>query len=54
LQIGASNVESTVENIAEQLRVAQLKHVDESGMRVAGKIQWLHGISNDKFVHYRT
>lgn len=53
MQTGASTVEFIVENIAEQLRVISLKHVDESGIRVAGKTQWLHGISNNKLVHYR-
>ena len=53
IKTGASNVEAVVNDIAEQLRVSKHKHADESGVRVAGKLFWLHSLSNKYFVSYR-
>ena len=39
--------------IEAELRGAPVKHLDETGMRVAGKLHWLHGMGNDNATHYR-
>lgn len=37
--------------IKEQLKVAHVCHVDETGVRVEGKLHWLHVASNDSYTH---
>ena len=37
----------------DNLKTCEVKHVDESGVRVAGKLYWLHVTSNDTATHYR-
>jgi transposase len=49
----AEKVAPHVEAIAENLRNAQVKHLDESGLRVAEKLEWLHVMSNSEWTHYR-
>ena len=39
--------------IAARLRSAPVKHLDESGLRVAGKLHWLHVLCNDQWTDYR-
>jgi transposase len=39
--------------ILENLRKAPVKNVDESGLRVAAKLHWLHVLSNDEWTYYR-
>jgi transposase len=39
--------------IEQKLQQAPLKHLDETGFRVACKTQWLHSMSNDALTHYR-
>jgi transposase len=42
------------EQILADLKVARLKHLDETGIRINGKLQWLHVIGDETRTHYRT
>lgn len=37
----------------DQLKASNVKHLDETGIRIGGKTRWLHVISTDKQTHYR-
>lgn len=39
------------EQIKEQLKAAAVCHFDETGVRVDGKLQWLHVASNEDYTH---
>jgi transposase len=42
-----------VEHILACLTHGGVRHLDETGFRVAGKLHWLHSVSNQAFTHYR-
>jgi transposase len=39
--------------IGERVVQAKVRHLDETGFRIAGKLQWLHTTSNPSFTFYR-
>ena len=42
-----------VEHILARLTEGGVRHLDETGLRVAGKLHWLHAICDTAFTHYR-
>lgn len=49
----AENVAPLTHMILENLRCAPVKNLDESGLRVAAKLHWLHVMSNNEWTYYR-
>ncbi|WP_254926775.1 IS66 family transposase [Janthinobacterium sp. PC23-8] len=45
-------LQATADTIADSLRAAPLVHADESGLRVQGKLHWLHVAANDSHTWY--
>jgi transposase len=45
-------LQGTADLIADQLRAAPLVHADESGLRVASKLHWLHIAANETHTWY--
>lgn len=41
------------ESLAERVKVAAVKHLDETGFRITGKTQWLHVVSTSTATWYR-
>ena len=48
----ASRTQASLEQIRQQLVAAPVVHFDESGMRVAGRLRWLHVASTAKLTQY--
>ncbi len=51
VQQAAETLEPTVERIADWLRASRLQHGDETGMRVGGKLHWVHVNSTRWLTH---
>ena len=49
----ARSLGDVVEHILARLTEGGVRHLDETGLRVAGKLHWLHSISDLAFTHYR-
>jgi transposase len=49
----ARTLGGVVEHILTRLTDGGVRHLDETGLRVAGKLHWLHSVSNLAFTHYR-
>ena len=48
----ASRVEATVEQIKQKIGGLEVAHFDETGVRVNGKLHWLHCACNDEYRFY--
>jgi transposase len=48
----SDSVERSAETVKEMLRESEVLKLDESGMRVKGKLHWLHVTSTDRLTHY--
>ena len=56
LKAGAAldrEVTPSTEAIKKQLKSSEILHLDESGVRVLGKLHWLHVSSTDRLTHYQ-
>ncbi len=42
-----------VEKLAASVKAAPVKHLDETGLRISGKTQWLHVVSTETATWYR-
>jgi len=47
-------LEGELASVLEHLIRAPVKHVDETGFRIAGKTHWLHVLSNEEGTYYRS
>lgn len=49
----AQDLERVYAQIGVRVAAAKVRHVDETGLRIAGKLQWLHTTSSQAFTFYR-
>ena len=50
-QEAACRLEATVEYIAERVATSRIQHADETGMRIDGKLHWVHVNSTRHLTH---
>jgi transposase len=48
----AGNLGGFCQRVLEKIKLAALKHMDETGFRIGGKTTWLHVASNEKLTYY--
>ncbi|MCB9136899.1 MAG: IS66 family transposase [Caldilineaceae bacterium] len=51
-QAVASGIVPSLDEIERQMLTSKVVHCDESGLRVAGKLQWLHSVSTERLTLY--
>ncbi len=49
----AQIIEPVVIEIASEVKAAPVKHLDETGLRIGGKTNWLHVVSTQTETWYR-
>lgn len=49
----SQTLQGVTAGLAEQVKAAAVKHLDETGFRITGKTQWLHGVSTRTTTWYR-
>lgn len=49
----ASKAAPIQERVFAEVKAAPVKNADETGIRIAGKTEWIHSVSNEKWTHYR-
>jgi len=47
-----SGIEPSLDATRQQLIAADVAHFDESGLRVEGRLNWLHVASTDRLTYY--
>ncbi len=49
----AEKLTSKIEQIERAVAAAKIKHLDETGFRIGGKLSWLHVTGTENLTHYR-
>lgn len=49
----AENLAPIMDNIQDSIRAADVKHLDETGLKIGGKLSWMHVSSTETCTHYR-
>lgn len=49
----AQTISPAIEQLASKIKASPVKHLDETGLRISGKTQWLHVVSTETATWYR-